>query len=397
MLKPPGFVRVGDKMEKLAPYASNPEDSKGRLYPEASSKGRNCFQRDRDRILHASAFRRLKGKTQVFVVHEDEDYRTRLTHTLEVSQIARSIAREMLLNEDLTEALALSHDLGHSPFGHAGEEALNDCMNEYGGFDHNAQSLKTVTYLERSYAQFNGLNLSWEALEGLAKHNGPITGDKVPEYIKEYNQKHDLLLHTFPSAEAQVAALCDDIAYNSHDIADGLHAGLFTPEQISEVPFIGEAFAEVNKLYPNLDFYRKVHESVRRLINAMVNDVVEESRKRLGDLAPKSADAVRELSLNVISFSDAMAENDRQIKTFLFPHMYRHYKVRRATSKGRRIIKDLFNLYLSEPDIFHSDKDTVMGKPKTEQAFIISDYIAGLTDAAATDEFCRFFNAEVKV
>ncbi len=385
------------KMEKTTLYASNPQDTRGRLYPEAPAGGRSCFQRDRDRILHASAFRRLKGKTQVFVVHEDEDYRTRLTHTLEVSQIARSISRELGLNEDLTEALALSHDLGHSPFGHAGEEALSDCIKEYGGFDHNAQSLKTVTELERSYAEFNGLNLSWETLEGLAKHNGPVSGDNIPNYIKVYNQRHDLCLSSYPSAEAQVAAVCDDIAYNSHDIADGLHAGLFPVAEISEVPFIGTVFTEVQKLYPSLDFYRTVHEGVRRIINAMVNDVVAESRLILGDLKPKSADDVRNLSRKVITFSNAMESNDKQIKDFLFPHMYRHYKVRRATSKGRRIIKNLFNLYFSEPDIFYSDKSSVMGKEKSEQAIIISDYIAGLTDAAATDEFCRFFNAEVKV
>ena len=384
-------------MNNISVYASNPKESRGRYYSEPLTKGRSCFQRDRDRVLHASAFRRLKGKTQVFVVHEDEDYRTRLTHTLEVSQIARSISREMLLNEDLTEALALSHDLGHSPFGHAGEEALNECMKDYGGFDHNSQSLKTVTELERSYAEFDGLNLSWETLEGLAKHNGPLVGEDIPRYIKEYNQKHNLFLSTYPSAEAQVASLCDDIAYNSHDIADGLYAGLFSSSQISEVSFVGRFFKEVEDLYPNLDFYRKVHEVNRRLINAMVNDVVLESRKRIKELSPKSSDDIRGFSTGVISFSEEMSRNDKEIKDFLFPHMYRHYKVRRATNKGGRIIKGLFNLYISEPDIFYSEKATLKDKSKEEQAVIISDYIAGLTDAAATEEYCRYFNAEVKV
>ncbi len=383
----------------LAVYAVQPSQSRGRKLKEPEAVGRTPFQRDRDRILHSSAFRRLKGKTQVFVVHEDEDYRTRLTHTLEVSQITRSIARELHLNEDLAEALALAHDLGHSPFGHDGERELTACLAKYKlSFDHNAQSLKVVTFLERSYAAFDGLNLTWETLEGLAKHNGPIACKNMPAYIKEFNKQFDLKLDTYPSLEAQIASLCDDIAYDSHDIYDGLHAGLFTIDDIcTTIPFIKDIFKEVKDAYPDLSLYRTIHEGVRRIINAMVNDVVAQTRANLARLNPKSADDIRKAKSMTAAFSPAMTKIEAEIKDFMMPHMYRHYKVLRATGKGRRIIGALFKLYMDSPELFYSEKASLEGKSEKERAFIIADYIASLTDAAATDEYVRFFEAESRI
>src|SRR6056300_1149194 len=263
-------------------YASSPDHSRGRLYPEGDSTFRTCFQRDRDRIIHCSAFRRLKHKTQVFVEHEGDYFRTRLTHSIEVAQVARTIAGELGLNHELAEAVALAHDLGHTPFGHTGEDALNELMAPYGGFDHNAQALKIVTDLERHYAEFDGLNLTWETLEGIAKHNGPVVGE-LPHALAQYNEKHDLELHTFASCEAQVAAIADDIAYNNHDLHDGLRAGLFSQEDIAKLPIVSEAYTEVDRLYPGLDPYRRRHEALRRVFGAMVEDVLTTSQRNLQD------------------------------------------------------------------------------------------------------------------
>lgn len=388
-------------MKDLAPYASLPAESRGRLYPEPESATRSCYQRDRDRIIHAAAFRRLQYKTQVFVNHEGDFFRTRLTHSLEVSQIARSIAHNLGLNQYLAETLALAHDMGHTPFGHAGEHALEAAMKSFGGFDHNAQSLRVVTALEHRYADFVGLNLTWETLEGVVKHNGPLTGFKdaqpLPWATAEYAKLQDLKLDTYASAEAQVAAVSDDVAYNNHDIDDGLRAGLFTIDDIRQVDFVGKTFKEVEQKYPDLDFSRTVHEVVRRTIGMMVEDILAESRKRIADAKPTCADDIRALDAPVITFSDEMAKNDRELKEFLFPNMYRHYKLNRMSSKAKRVVRDLFELFLAEPETMPTEwqKGTAgAGDPLT--ARVAADYIAGMTDRYALDEHRRLFDLQAR-
>ncbi len=376
------------------PYASNPAESRGRLHREPESATRTAFQRDRDRIIHCAAFRRLEYKTQVFVYHEGDYYRTRLTHSLETAQIARSICRVLGLNEDLAEALALAHDLGHTPFGHAGEDALKDAMADYGGFDHNTQTLRILTQLEERYAEFNGLNLTWEALEGTVKHNGPLlpAAGGLPPAIANYNKSHDLELASYPGPEAQVAAIADDIAYNNHDVDDGLRAGLFTFEDMADVPLVGPVFAAVRETYPDLDQSRLVHEAVRRMIGVMVDDILTESRSRLAAASPSSAAGVRALDHPVIAFSEAMAANDRTLKDFLFHRMYRHYKVNRMASKARRVVRDLFQLFVAEPECMPDDWHVrCNGAGSVETARAVADYIAGMTDRFAFLEYQRLF------
>ena len=386
----------------LAPFACRPETSRGRLYDEPESATRSPFQRDRDRIIHSAAFRRLEYKTQVFVNHEGDFFRTRLTHSLEVSQIARSVCRCLNLNEDIAEALALAHDLGHTPFGHAGEDALQETMAPYGGFDHNAQSLRIITLLEKRYAEFDGLNLTWETIEGVVKHNGPLTGknssDKQPpNAIIEYNQKHDLEVNTFASAEAQVASLSDDIAYNNHDIDDGLRAGLFTINDLKDVPLVGPVFNEVQKNYPDIETSRMIHEAVRRLIGMMVDDLLEETQRRVADAKPKTAQDVRDLSEPIAGFSDKMLSHDRDLKKFLFDNMYRHYKLNRMTSKARRVVRDLFGLLVSEPECLPTEWRAMAGEPNTAAtAQIVADYVAGMTDRYAQDENRRLFDVQAR-
>jgi dGTPase len=386
-----------------APYACRPEDSRGRLIDEPRSPTRSDFQRDRDRIIHSVAFRRLKYKTQVFVYHEGDHYRTRLTHSLEVAQIARSIGRVLGLNEDLAEAIALAHDLGHTPFGHAGEDALDACMAGFGGFDHNEQTFRILTALERRYAGFDGLNLTWEALEGVVKHNGPLVGPgasakakarPVPPSISAYSSAHrDLELEGWPGLEAQVAALADDIAYNNHDIDDGLRAGLFDVGDLAGVPLVGPVFAEVSARYPSLETPRLVHESIRRLIDRMATDLIEESRRRLAESRPRSVDDVRRAGRALIGFSAAMSENDRALKRFLFERMYRHFKVNRMTSKARGVVRELFDLYLAQPDCLPGEWQAQAKGPETpETARLVADYIAGMTDRFALDEHQRLYD-----
>jgi dGTPase len=376
----------------LAAYACRPNDSRGRLFPEPESPARSVFQRDRDRIIHSTAFRRLQFKTQVFVIHEGDHYRTRLTHSLEVAQIARSIARRLGLEEDLAEALSLAHDLGHTPFGHAGEEALNDLMRDFGGFRHNDQTLRVLTKLEHRYAGFDGLNLTWETLEGIVKHNGPIKGDP-PATLAEYVRRHDLELGTWPSAEAQVAALADDIAYDNHDTDDGLRAELFAIADLAEVPLLGPAFAEVDKVHPLLEQPRRIHEAIRRLIDHMVGDVVEESQRRIAAIKAKSAADIRRHSGAVIGFSSAMREQERGLRRFLFERMYRHYRVNRMASKARRIVQELFRLLLAEPQCLPTEWQSQAAGPGTrETARVVADYIAGMTDRFALDEHYRLFD-----
>ncbi len=376
-----------------APYACKPRASRGRRYPEPESPTRTAFQRDRDRIIHSTAFRRLMYKTQVFVYHEGDHFRTRLTHSLEVAQIARSISRVLALDEDLAEALALAHDLGHPPFGHAGEIALDEVMAPYGGFEHNVQTLRVLTRLEARYAGFDGLNLTWETLEGVVKHNGPLGGARpVPEAIAAYVRDHDLELDTYPGVEAQVAALADDIAYNNHDIDDGLRAGLFATADLAGVPLAGPVFTEVGQRHPGIGETRLIHESVRRMIDSMVNDVIAESRRRLAEARPASADEVRRLGRPVIAFSGAMQGHDRALKEFLHERMYRHERLADRTDNARRIIRALFGAFLDDPGLAPEDwGDRIADADGPRAARVIADYIAGMTDRYAIAEHQRIF------
>jgi dGTPase len=383
-----------------APYATKAEASRGRLHAEPDSATRTAFQRDRDRIIHSGAFRRLKYKTQVFVYHEGDNYRTRLSHSLEVAQIARSISRVLGLDEDLAETLALAHDLGHTPFGHAGEDALDGCMSAYGGFDHNAQTLRIVTKLEHRYAEFDGLNLTWETLEGLVKHNGPLIGPRrgmadLPRALAEYAEVQDLELATHAGPEAQVAALSDDIAYNNHDIDDGLRAGLFTVDDLMALPHVGDIFRNVVDRYPGLETPRVIHEAVRRLIGSMIGDVIAETRSRLETLNPRSAADVRALGQPVVAFSREMNDHNATLKEFLFTRMYRHYRVNRSMSKARRIVQDLFGLLHREPGLLPPEWQAGCDGPEGfKTARRVCDYIAGMTDKFAIEEHQRLFDLD---
>lgn len=378
----------------LAPYACDPAESRGRLYPEAESAFRSAFQRDRDRIIHSSAFRRLMHKTQVFVVHEGDSFRTRLTHTIEVAQVARTIAGALGLNAELTEAVALAHDLGHTPFGHTGEDALAALMAPYGGFDHNAQAIRIVTRLERHYAAFDGLNLTWETLEGIAKHNGPVTGP-LPYALAEYDARHDLELGTHAAAEAQVAALSDDIAYNHHDIHDGLRAGLFTEDDLATLPIIGDCFAEVDRDHPCLDPKRRRHEALRRFFGIMVANVIEVSRAALAEADPQSPAELRALGRPVIRFTDALRADLQQFRTFLFQRMYRAPSVMAVRAEVTQVVQDLFPLYLASPSLLPRKwrEDVAAAEDQTALARIVADYIAGMTDRFAMQEHARLVAA----
>jgi dGTPase len=384
--------------EALAPYAADPGQSRGRLAHEPSSPTRSPFARDRDRILHATAFRRLNYKTQVFIYHEGDHYRSRLTHSLEVAQIARSMARRLRLDEDLTEALALAHDLGHPPFGHAGERALDAAMANAGGFDHNAQSLRVVTELERKYASFDGLNLTWEMLEGLVKHNGPLLGpiatDPVPESILAYSAKHDLELATFASVEAQVASLADDIAYNNHDMDDGYRAGFFTFAELGEVPIAGRALAEVRAAYAGIDGPRLLYESIRRIITAMVDDAIAETKRRLYALQPESANDVRRAQQAMVAFSEAMQSELDALRAFLLARVYRHPRIMHIMGDAESVVAQLFERYLKEAAALPPEWREQAPEPGTRAyARHVSDFIAGMTDRYALAEHRRLFDA----
>jgi dGTPase len=385
-----------------APYACDPAAGRGRLKPESGSPTRSEFQRDRDRIIHSTAFRRLKHKTQVFVYHEGDHFRTRLTHTIEVAQIARSLARALGLDEDLAEALALSHDLGHTPFGHTGEDALDDCMREFGGFDHNAQALRIVTGLERRYADFDGLNLSWDTLEGLVKHNGPLLDAEgqptaryrtqgVPRAILDYDALHPLGLSSHASAEAQVAAIADDIAYDAHDLDDGLRAMMFTLADLRPVPFLAELLADIDQRWPGLETPRVIHELGRRVITRFVEDVIETSAPLLAPMG--SADAVRAAGDTLVRFSPAMEAADRAIKDFLFPNMYRHPDVVIMRKKADQVVRDLFAKLFAEPALMPAEwSQTLDPADKARIARRVADYIAGMTDRFALEEHRRLFD-----
>ncbi len=380
-------------------YASDPARSRGRLHAEPESATRSVFQRDRDRVIHSGAFRKLQYKTQVFVYHEGDYYRTRLTHSIEVGQIARSIARMLRVDQDLAEAVALAHDLGHTPFGHAGEFALDPCMQPYGGFDHNDQALRIVTRLEARYAGFDGLNLTWETLEGLVKHNGPLlplTGDRtLPTTIAAFQQEFDLELASFAGIEAQIAALSDDIAYNTHDLEDGLRAGFFTVEELAELPLVGGIIREVLRRHPGLEQGRTIHETTRRLIDRLVRDVVAETEARLAQLAPDSVAAIRAAGRPVVAFSEGISRDEEELRRFLNARFYHDYRVNRATSKSRRIVRDLFNHFMAEPETLPTAwqvEITEIGRNESARARRIADYIAGMTDRFAIAEHRRIFD-----
>ncbi len=374
--------------DRLASHATRWQESRGRLHPEPESGIRTPFQRDRDRIVHSTAFRRLKHKTQVFISPEGDHFRTRLTHSIEVAQIARTIARHLRLDEDLAEALALAHDLGHTPFGHAGEEALDAVMEPYGGFEHNDQTLRVLTLLEGRYAEFDGLNLTWETLEGVVKHNGPLTGagrDKpLPATIVEFDRRHDLALRNWPGPEAQVAAIADDIAYDHHDLDDGLRAGFFAVADLDAVPHVAATFREMEARYSGIEPQRLVHETVRRLIDAMVRDVLAETERRLAAAQPGDVQAIRNLGHPVVAFSEPMRENDRALKDFLFEKLYRNATVLQETAEARRVVTELFAGLMAAPELLPAPwREDCEGRGEAGLARLVADYIAGMTDRYA--------------
>ncbi|WP_189409622.1 deoxyguanosinetriphosphate triphosphohydrolase [Neogemmobacter tilapiae] len=375
----------------LEPFACQPEASRGRRHAETMSTFRSPFQRDRDRIIHCSAFRRLKHKTQVFVEHEGDYYRTRLTHTIEVAQVARTLSGVLGLNTDLAEAVALAHDLGHTPFGHTGEDALARLMAPYGGFDHNAQALRIVTRLERHYADFDGLNLTWETLEGIAKHNGPVDGD-LPYALAEVNAEWDLELHTHASAEAQVAAIADDIAYSHHDLHDGLRSGLFDENDLMELPVTGPAFAEVDRLYPGLEKMRRRHEALRRVFGRMVEDVIAVAKNRLESAKPQSVEEIRALGTTVIRFSKPLYQELKAVRSFLFHRMYRAPSVMEERARVTAMLDDLFPLFMSRPDLLPAEWQAEVSRAdELALARHVADYVAGMTDRFAIQEHGRLF------
>lgn len=390
-------------LQSLAPFATRPDQSRGRLHSEDESRRRSCFQRDRDRIIHSTAFRRLKHKTQVFISPHGDHFRTRLTHSIEVAQIARSMARTLRLDEDLTEALALAHDFGHPPFGHAGEMALDEVMSPYGGFDHNEQTLRILVSLEQRYAAFDGLNLTWETLEGVVKHNGPLIAaehrsGKIPQSILQYSARHDLELHTFAGPEAQVAAIADDIAYDNHDIDDGLRAGTFSIADFSDVPHVAETFEKVRHQFPEAEESRITFESVRGLIGDMVEDVLMEAENRLKSDRPNCVSDVRNLSRPLITFSETMSAKDRALKDFLFRHMYRHRNVMREVDKAKRVVQDLFEYFIETPSEMPEEwRRQAEQCDATSVARIVADYIAGMTDNYALKCHDAYFKVDARV
>jgi dGTPase len=388
-----------------APFACDPDHSRGRLFAEPPSRTRSPFRRDCDRVIHSTAFRRLKHKTQVFVFHEGDHYRTRLTHSLEVAQIARALARQLGLDEDLTETLALAHDLGHPPFGHAGERALDACLKDHGGFDHNAQALRVVTALEHRYPEFDGLNLTWEALEGIVKHNGPLAGRNgtpagahraqgVPSGISDYVKSFDLELWSFASMEAQVAAIADDIAYDAHDIDDGLRAGLFRVDDLKVMPLISDIIADIAQHYPKLDDVRRGAGLVRELISYLIGAVMTESNQRIAAARPQSAQDVRDQERAMIAFPADVAKTEAEIKAFLYQHMYRHKRVMRVMGEAEQIVVDLFERYRKSPgDLPPEWLEGTGRETATERARRIGNFIAGMTDRYALVEHQRLFDS----
>ncbi len=398
------YGAIGFGYRPRAPYATDPARTRGRFVPEPESPTRTPFQRDRDRIIHSTAFRRLKHKTQVFIAHEGDHYRTRLTHSIEVAQIARALARALRGDEDLAEAVALVHDFGHTPFGHTGEDALNAKMAAWGGFDHNAQSLRIVTQLERRYAEFDGLNLSWETLEGLVKHNGPLADARgeglhgpLPATIRSYNELHDLELDRFAGIEAQCAAIADDIAYNTHDIDDGLRAGLLELDMLEDLALPGKILRQVRARYPALDEVRVGHELMRRQITIMVEDVISAATANLARLRPESAEAVRAAGETIVTFTPAMAAEEKELKAFLYKHLYRHPEVMRVRVDAEKIVCDLFDVYFSDPrampEGWRAGPGEGAGRAEDRiRTRHVADFLAGMTDTYAVKEHRRLFD-----
>lgn len=388
----------------LAPYATKAAQTRGRLIPESPSETRTEFQRDRDRIIHSGGFRKLRNKTQVFIENEGDYYRTRLTHSLEVAQMARSISRTLGLNEDLTDAIALAHDLGHTPFGHAGEWALAELMKPYGGFCHNEQSFRILTHLEQRYLEFDGLNLTWETLEGIAKHNGPLLpekpGESLPPTIAEFNVRFDLELGHYAGPEAQVAALADEIAYNTHDIDDGYRAGFFTLEEMKDLPLFGPILEDMRRHHPNADKDRLMHAVVRQVIGSMVTDMLDATHTAIVTLRPESVVDIRKAKEPTVRFSFAMQQHMRTLREFLKQRMYWHSKVNRLCSKADRIVKELFAFLMEKPDCLPNEWYAIVRGRETEDAFkarIIADYIAGMTDRYAVKEHRNIFSTETMI
>jgi dGTPase len=387
-----------------AVYASRPSESRGRIHKEAPSKTRGDFERDRDRIIHSTAFRRLKFKTQVFVYHEGDHYRSRLSHSIEVAQVARGLARRLNVDEDLAETCALAHDLGHTPFAHTGENALKECMEPYGGFDHNDQTLRIVTKLERKYPKFEGLNLTWETLEGLVKHNGPVVAKgKKPQFeitLKDLKDKIDLRLDTYASLEAQIAAVADDIAYNSHDLDDGLTAGFLTPADLDHVAWVGEIVRKKRKEFPGLDDYLLGQETIRDVMGVYIADVLAETRRRLAALKPESADDIRNAGRPTVAMSEEMKKKDSALRAFLWSRFYRHHKVNRMGFKAHRIVQDLFTAFMEHrrclpPDWLSQSSAPPKGwKAEEWHARTVADYIASMTDRLAIKEHAELFDAQ---
>ena len=391
---------IGFGYRPRAPYASDPARSRGRFYDEPESPTRTPFQRDRDRIIHSTAFRRLKHKTQVFVADEGDHYRTRLTHTIEVAQIARALARALRGDEDLAEAVALVHDFGHTPFGHTGEDALDERMRPWGGFDHNAQSLRVVTRLERRYAEFDGLNLCWETLEGLVKHNGPLTGlyadpgkGAVPKTIVDFNELFDLELDRFASLEAQCAAIADDIAYNTHDIDDGLRAGLLTLDMLEDVPLSGAILAEVRTRYPRLDAVRTGHELMRRQVTRMVEDVIVTASVTLREVAPADIAGIHNAGRMIVTFSPAMAADEKTLKAFLYKNLYRAPSVMSVRAQAEQVVRELFDAYFADPSAMSEGWREGLDRAEDRiKARYAADFLAGMTDTYALKEHRRLFD-----
>ena len=385
------------KEQYLAEYASLSSNSKGRLFDEKPAKGRTLYQRDRDRVLHSGAFRKLQYKTQVFVYHEGDYYRTRLTHTIEVAQIARSLSRNLNFNEDLSEAIALSHDLGHTPFGHAGEEVLNKLMQPYGGFNHNEQALRILTKIERRYPLFDGLNLTFETIDGIIKHNGPIRG-RPTSLLLDLKDLMKLNFKTFGTGEAQLAAIADDIAYNAHDIDDGLRAQIFKVTDLEKLSFVSPLISEIYSDFGSIEESRLISELVRKIVNTLVADILAETTYRLQKTRPVDSEGIINAKQPIVSFSEELTPKIQQLRKFLFAKMYRHYKVNRMASKAKRVISELFNLFMDEPTVL-PDEWRYLGKEnlKNNQARLISDYIAGMTDRYALLEYDRLFDFKAKL
>jgi len=381
-------------MIKKAIFSTSFENSKGRLHNENESENRNPYQRDRDRVIHSDSFRLLKHKTQVFLAHTGDYYRTRLTHSLEVSQISRSISRRLGLDEDLAEVLALSHDLGHPPFAHSGEEILNECMNDYDGFDHNAQTLRILTSLEERYPLFNGLNLTWETLEGVVKHNGPLLDPHI--VIKEYNKLHDLELNTYPGLEAQIASLSDDIAYNNHDIDDGFRAGFISLDDLKNIELFSEIIKEINSEFKDIDNYMIVKELIRRLIGLMVNDLIKNTKKNISKVNPKNAEEIRSHNGLIASFSDFFISQDTQIRNFLRSRVYEHNSIEKERVKSMRIIEEIFSKLIKNIDLLPIKLKEKCDSPYSKiTARVICDYIASMTDRSIVENHARLYGEDL--